>query len=268
MSWRCFTSRTTLWGGTGCSLRRGGAVDRSCYKGQAAREPWTLQLSLSKAGPKGFGRIDNPVWNQTLPSLISFNPHSAAMRWVIFFFGCTMQHVGSWFPDQGLNQPLPPPQWKCGVLTTGFPGKFQSFSHDAFELWCWWRLLRVPWTSRGSNQSILKEISPVRTDIEAKTPILWPPGAKNWLICKDPDAGKDWRQEEKGTTEDEMVGWHHRLSGHGFGWTPGVGDGQGGLACCSPWGRKELDTTEWLNWSDFKYGTRSLERLNCHRSEQ
>ena len=90
-----------------------------------------------------------------------------------------------------------------------------------------------------------KEIQPVhpkgdqswvfirRTDVEAETPILWPPDAKNWLIWNDPDAGKDWRQEEKGTTEDEMVGWHHRLHGHGFGWTPGVGgDGQGGLACC------------------------------------
>ena len=73
------------------------------------------------------------------------------------------------------------------------------------------------------------------------------------LPTKDPDAGKDWGREEKGTTEDEMVGWHHQLNGHGFGWTPGVGDGQEGLACCSPWGRKELDTTEWLNWTDLKH---------------
>ena len=104
---------------------------------------------------------------------------------------------------------------------------------DAFELWCWRRLLRVPWTARKANQSILKDGSWVfigRTDVEAETPILWPPDAKSWLIWKDPDAGKDWRQEEKGTTEDEMVGWHHRLNGHGFGWTPGVGHGQGGLA--------------------------------------
>ena len=74
---------------------------------------------------------------------------------------------------------------------------------------------------------------------------------KSWLIWKDPDAGKDWGQEEKGTTEDEMVGWHHQLNGHGFGWTPGVGDRQGGLACCSSWGRKELDTTERLNWNEL-----------------
>ena len=87
-----------------------------------------------------------------------------------------------------------------------------------------------------------------RTDFEAETPILWPPDKKNWLIWKDPDAGKDWRQEEKGMTEDEMVGWHHWLNGHEFEWTPGVGDGQGGLVCCSPRGHKESDTTEWLNW--------------------
>ena len=72
-----------------------------------------------------------------------------------------------------------------------------------------------------------------RTDVEAETPVLWPPDAKSWLIWKDPDAGKDWGQEEKRTTEDEMVGWHHWLSGHGFGWAQGVGDGWGGLACCS-----------------------------------
>ena len=106
-----------------------------------------------------------------------------------------------------------------------------------------------------------KEIQPVnpqgdqswvfirRTDVEAETPIFWPPDAKSWLIWKDSDAGKDWGQEEKGTTEDEMVGWHHRLNGHGFGWTLGVGDGQGGLACCGSRSCKELDTTEHLNWT-------------------
>ena len=110
-----------------------------------------------------------------------------------------------------------------------------------------------------------KEIQPVhpkgdqfwvfigRTDVEAETPILWPPHAKSWLIGKDPDAGKDWGQEEKGTAEEEMVGWHHQLNGHGFGWTPGVGDGQGGLACCGSWGHKESDTTEQLNWTKVHY---------------
>ena len=123
---------------------------------------------------------------------------------------------------------------------------------DAFKLWCWRRLLRVPWTERRSSQSILKEISPGigRTDAEAETPILWPPDLKSWLIWKDPDAGKDWEQEEKGTTEDGMVGWNHRLNGHGFGWTPGVGDGQGGLVCFGSWGHKRSYMTERLKWTD------------------
>ena len=87
-----------------------------------------------------------------------------------------------------------------------------------------------------------------RTDAEAETPILWPPDAKNWFIGKDPDAGKDWGQEENGTTEDEMVGWHHQPNKHEFEQAPGVGDGQGSLPCCSPWGHKGVDTTEQLNW--------------------
>ena len=90
-----------------------------------------------------------------------------------------------------------------------------------------------------------------RTDAEAETLTLWPPDAKSWLIWKDPDAGKDWGQEEKRTTEDEMVGWHHLLNEREFGWTLGVGDGQGGLACCSPWGRKKSDLTERLNWTEW-----------------
>ena len=101
-----------------------------------------------------------------------------------------------------------------------------------------------------------KEIQPVhprgdqswvfigRTDVEAETPILWPPDVKNWLVGKDPDAGRDWGQEEKGMTEDEMVGCHQQLNGHGLGWILGVGYGQGGLACCGSWGHKESDMTE------------------------
>ena len=89
-----------------------------------------------------------------------------------------------------------------------------------------------------------------RTDVEAETPILWPPDVKSWLIGKDPDAGKDCGQEEKGTTEDEMVGWYHWLKVHEFGLILGVGDGQGGLACCSPWGGKESDLTEQLNGTE------------------
>ena len=89
-----------------------------------------------------------------------------------------------------------------------------------------------------------------RTDVEAETPILWPPHAKSWLIGKDFDAGRDWGQKKKGTAEDEMAGWHHWLDGHESEWTLGVGDGQRGLACCNSWGHKELDTTERLNWTE------------------
>ena len=132
--------------------------------------------------------------------------------------------------------------------------KAECRRNDAFELWCWRRLLRVLWTARRSNKSILKEINPGmfsgRTDAEAESPILWPPDAKNWLIWKDPDAGKGWRQEEEGTTEYEMVGWHHLLNGHEFEQALGVGDGHGSLACCSPWGHKESDMTEGPNWTD------------------
>ena len=116
---------------------------------------------------------------------------------------------------------------------------------DAFELGCWRRLLRVPWTATRSNQSVLKEINPEYSLEGLMLKLKLQYFTKSWLLGKDPDAGKDWRQEEKGTTEDEMVGWHHWLMS-----LSKVGEGQGGLACCSPWGCKESDTTEWLNWTD------------------
>ena len=129
----------------------------------------------------------------------------------------------------------------------------------ALKNWCFWTVVLEKTLESHLD---CKEIQPVhskgeqswlfigRTDVEAETPILWPPDWKSWLIWKDPDAGKDCRQEEKGMTEDEMVGWHHWLDGHGFGWTPGVGDGQGGLAYCGLRSRKESDTTEGLNWTE------------------
>ena len=124
---------------------------------------------------------------------------------------------------------------------------------DVFELWCWRRL---------ESPLDCKEIQPIhpkgnqswifigRTDAEAETPILWPPDAKNQFIGKDPDGGKDWRQEEKGTTEDEMVGWHHQCNGHEFERAPEVDDGQGSLVCWSPWGHKESDLTERLTLTE------------------
>ena len=101
-----------------------------------------------------------------------------------------------------------------------------------------------------------------RTDAEGETPILWPPHLKSWLIGKDSDAGRVWGQEEKGMTEDEMARWHHWLDGHEFEWPPGVGDGQGGLTCCNSWGRKESDSTEWLNWTETIHSQNSQQLDN------
>ena len=134
------------------------------------------------------------------------------------------------------------------------------FCFWAQKNWCFWTVVLEKTLESPLDY---KEIHPFhpkgdqswvfigRTDVEAETPILRPPNVKSWLILKDPDAGKDWGQEEKGMTEDEMVGWHHWLNGHGFGWTLGIGDGQGGLACCDSWGHKESNTTEWLNWTEL-----------------
>ena len=135
----------------------------------------------------------------------------------------------------------------------------------ALKNWCFWTVVLEKTLESPLD---CKEIQPVHSngdqswvfiggaDAEAETPIIWPPDVKSWLIGKDPDARKDWGPEEKGTTEGEMGRWHHRLDGHGFGWIPGVGDGQGGLACCGSWGHKELDTTEWLNWTELNWTER------------
>ena len=123
---------------------------------------------------------------------------------------------------------------------------------DVFELWCWRRLLRVLWNTTTVNlKGNQSWIFIGRTDAEADAPIIWPPDTKSQLTRKDPNAGKDWRWEEKGTTEDEMVKWHHWLNGDEFEQTPGDGEGQGSLMCCSPRGHKELDTAERL--SNNKY---------------
>ena len=145
--------------------------------------------------------------------------------------------------------------------------KAECWRIDAFELWYWRRLLRVPWIARRSHHSILKEISPQYSleghgslSWSSEVLILWPPDAKSWLIGKDPDAGKDWGQKEKGMTEDEMVGWHHRLDGHEFEQAPGVGDGQGSLECCSLWSLKELDTDRQLN-NNYQYTWNQSEKI-------
>ena len=137
---------------------------------------------------------------------------------------------------------------------------------DCEESWALknWRFWTVVSERTFVSPLNCKEIQPVHpkgdqswvfigtTDAEAETPVLWPPHAKSWLIGKDPDAGRDWGQEEKGTTEDEMAGWHHRLDAHEFGWTLGVGDGQGGLACCDSWGcRVRHNWATELNWTEY-----------------
>ena len=124
--------------------------------------------------------------------------------------------------------------------------KTEHWGTDGFELWCCRRLLQVPWTVKRSNQSILKEINP-EYSLEGLMLKLKSPDANFWIIGKDPDAGKDWRQKEKRVIDDEMVRWHHQFNGHEFGQTLGDGEGQGSLAWGRPWGHKELDTTEQVN---------------------
>jgi len=130
----------------------------------------------------------------------------------------------------------------------------------ALKNWCFWtvvleKTLESPLDCKEIQPAHSKGDQPWvffgRNDAKAETPVLWPPHAKSWLIWKDPDAGRDWGQEEKGSTEDEMAGWYHRLDRREFGWIPGVGDGPGGLVCCSSWGHKESDTTERLNWTEL-----------------
>ena len=122
---------------------------------------------------------------------------------------------------------------------------------DAFELWYWRRSLESPLDCKEIKSVNPKGNQPWifigKTDAEAEAPVLWPPNEKNWLIGKDPDAGKDWKQEEKGTTENEMVGWNHELNGHESVQIPGDSERQGSLVCFSPWGRNESDTSEWLH---------------------
>ena len=164
------------------------------------------------------------IWSDLMNKTFRFNFGPKKSSCIIWF--CV--YVCVWF------LPLPWPRWSYLLTPSLSPLGFSKFSQDPSQ-----RELSFP--------KLLNSV--VKVCRFRYWVILWPPEAKNWLIWKDPDAGKDWGQEEKGTTEDEMVRWHHWLNGHGFGWTLGVGDGQGGLACCGSWGRKESDTTEPLNWT-------------------
>ena len=139
--------------------------------------------------------------------------------------------------------------------------------------WCFWTVVLEKTLESPLDSKEIKPVNPKgnqpwifigRPDAEAEAPILWPPDAKSKLIGKDPDAGKDWKQEEKGITEDEMVGWHHQLDGHLFEQAPGVGDEQRSLACCSPSGGKESDMTEWMNWTVIKDTNPSRQRRTLY----
>ena len=154
-----------------------------------------------------------------------------------------------------------------GNVWTLLSSSFISWLHHYFQslngMCCLPQLLNCGVGEDSSESLGLQEIQPVhsegdqpwdffeRNDAQAETPVLWPPHATSWLTGKDSDAGRDWGQEEKGTTEDEMAGRHHWRDGCQSGWTPGVGDGEGGLACSDSWGHKESDTTEWMIWSDL-----------------
>ena len=131
--------------------------------------------------------------------------------------------------------------------------------------WCFWTVMLEKTLESPLDCEEIQLVHPKgneswifigKTDVEAETQVLWLPDAKSWLIWKDPAAGRDWRQEEKGSTEDDMAEWHHRLDAHEYGWTLGVDDGQGGLACCNSWGGKESGTTEWLNWTELMADSR------------
>ena len=147
-------------------------------------------------------------------------------------------------------------------FSSGHVGMWDLDCEESWALknWCFWTVVLEKTLESPLD---CKEIQPVhsegdqpwdffgRNDAKTEIPVLWPPHVKSWLIGKDSDAGRDWGQEEKAMTEDEMAGWHHWLDGCESQWTPGVGDGQGGLACCDSWGRKESDTTEQLNWTEL-----------------
>ena len=147
----------------------------------------------------------------------------------------------------------------AGVPKTSFSNHYYGPNSWAPKNWCFWTVVLEKTLDSPLD---CKEIQPVhskgdqpwvffgRNDAKAETPILWPPHVRSWLIGKDSDAGRDWRQEQKGMTEDEIAGWHHRLDGRESEWTLGVGDGHGGLAGCNSWGHKESDTTEQLNWTE------------------
>ena len=176
---------------------------------------------------------------KVIPTPLALTPKHRGQRWVIGGLRRSTQAEGQiCVVFQGCWRPLPCPCWWSPRCTGGW-GVRAQWPARCVAAACSW----------GQGESGIEVCAGLhRADW---LPVLWPPHSKSWLIGKDSDAGRDWGQEEKGMTEDEMAGWHHWLDGRESGWTPGVGDGQGGLPCCDSWGHKESDTTEWLNWTDW-----------------
>ena len=218
------------------------------------------------SGPITSWQIDGKQWKQ----------------WETLFFGApkslqmltaAMKLNGACSLEESYNQPRQHIKKQRHDFTNKGPSS-QRYSFSSSHVWMWELDHKESWVPKNwcfwtvvlnkflespleiqpvhpkGNQSWIFSGFSGRTDVEAETPIFWPPDAKSWLTGKDPDAGQDWRQE-KGTIEDEMVGWHHQLDGHEFEQALGVGDGQGSLICCSPWSHKESDTTEQLNWIEL-----------------
>ena len=173
-----------------------------------------------------------------------------------------MTNLDSIFKSRDIILPTKVCLVKAMVFSSGHVWMWELDCEESWaqKNWCFWTVVLE---KTLESPLVCKEIQPVhskgdqswvyigRTDAKAETPILWSPHVQSWLIGKDPDAGRDWGQEEKGTTEDEMAGCHHWIDGRESEWTPGVGDGQGDLACCNSWGCKELDTTERLKWTEL-----------------
>ena len=189
-------------------------------------------------------------WHRRRSYGVRVNFDHFSLLYIFFFFLCVNVAANKGPSSQGYG-------FSCGHV---WMWELDCEESWALKNWCFWTVVLEKTLESPLD---CKEIQPVhpkgdqswvfigRTDAKAETPILWPPRAKSWLIGKDSDAGRDWGQEKKGMTEDEMAGWHHRLHGSEFEWTPGVGDGQGGLACCDSWRCKESDMTERLNWIEL-----------------
>ena len=230
------------------------------------------------SGPIPSWLIDRKQWKQW-ETLFSWAPKSLQMVTAAMKLKDTcslekkvMTNPDSIFKSKDITLPRKVHLVKAMVFPVSWMWELGYKVSWALKNWCFWVMVLEETLECPLDCKEIQLVHPKgnqswifigRTDAEAEAPILWPPDGKNWPIWKNPDAGKDWGQEEKGTTEDEMAGWHRWLDGHESEWSPGVADGQGGLECCESWGRKELDTTEWLIWSDLMNLLNAFYTLGC-----